>query len=194
VANGFSDPVFRQQFKERHGLEVEEDQGRAAAEWTKTIFPGNDHSWDDIRFLQRHWRGPIVLKGIQSVGDAQKAMEAGVQGVVVSSHGGRQVDGAPGSLSCLPAIVDAVGDAIDVFFDSGIRTGADIAKALALGAKAVLVGRPYVYGLTLGGEEGVSHILRALCGDLDLTLHLAGIKSVSKEDLNRSILVREDGM
>jgi lactate 2-monooxygenase len=121
-------------------------------------------------------------------------MEVGVQGIVVSSHGGRQVDGAAGSLSCLPAIVDAVGDAMDVFFDSGIRSGADITKALALGAKAVLIGRPYVYGLTLGGEEGVKHVLRALCGELDLTLHLAGIRSVAKEDLNRSVLVREDDM
>jgi isopentenyl diphosphate isomerase/L-lactate dehydrogenase-like FMN-dependent dehydrogenase len=113
---------------------------------------------------------------------------------VVSNHGGRQVDGGVGSLGVLPGIVDAVGDKLDVFFDSGVCTRADVAKAVALGAKMVLVGRPYTYGLVLGGEEGVTHTLRALCGDLDLTLHLAGIKSISKEHLNRSVLVREDSL
>ncbi|ETI27218.1 hypothetical protein G647_09901 [Cladophialophora carrionii CBS 160.54] len=194
VAVGFSDPGFREQFRDKHGIEVEEDQGKAAAEWTRTIFPGMSHSWDDVKFLQKHWDGPIVLKGIQTTQDALMAAEIGVQGIVVSNHGGRQVDGGVGSLSVLPGIVDAVEDKLEVIFDSGIRTGADIAKAVALGAKMVLVGRPYTYGLVLGGEEGVTHTLRALCGDLDLTLHLAGIKSVSKEHLNRSVLVREDGL
>lgn len=119
-------------------------------------------------------------------------MEFGLQGIVVSNHGGRQVDGGVGSLSVLPRIVDAVGGEIDVLFDSGIRCGADIAKAIALGAQACLVGRPYVYGLTLGGEEGVSHVLKSLLGDLELTLHLAGIESADPKHLNRDVLVRED--
>jgi isopentenyl diphosphate isomerase/L-lactate dehydrogenase-like FMN-dependent dehydrogenase len=192
VAIGFSDPVFRSHFKSKHGVEIEEDYHAAAAEWTKTIFPSFSHSWEDIKFLQEHWQGPIVLKGIQSVADAKKAVEAGVSGIVVSNHGGRQVDGGVSSLGMLPRIVDAVGDKIDIFFDSGVRCGADIAKALALGAKMVCVGRPYVYGLALGGEEGVSHVLKSLVGDLELTLHLAGIESARPEHLNRDVLIRED--
>lgn len=124
--------------------------------------------------------------------DAKKAVEYGLQGIVVSNHGGRQVDGGVGSLSVLPRIVDAVGGKIDILFDSGIRCGADIAKAMALGARACLVGRPYVYGLALGGEEGVSHVLKSLLGDLELTLHLAGIESADPKHLNRDVLVRED--
>lgn len=190
VALGFSDPIFRQQFWERHGKDVEDDMGTAAAEWTRTIFPGTSHSWEDLKFLKKHWDGPIVLKGIQTVRDAEQAVEAGVQGIVVSNHGGRQQDGGVGSLDVLPEIVDAVGDRLEVIFDSGVRTGADIARALALGAKMVLIGRPYVYGLGIAGEAGVSHVLRSLCGDLGLTLHLAGVPSSSPEYLNRSVLRR----
>ena len=109
----------------------------AAAEWTRTVFPSFSHGWEDVKFLQENWKGPIVLKGVQSVADAQKCVDIGVQGIVVSNHGGRQADGGNGSLGVLPKIVDAVGDKLDVFFDSGIRCGADIAKALALGAKMV---------------------------------------------------------
>ncbi|PVI01640.1 L-lactate dehydrogenase [Periconia macrospinosa] len=179
VALGFSDPVFRGQFKERHGVEVEEKMGTAAAEWMKIMFNGFSHSLDDVKFLQEHWDGPIVLKGIQSVADAKACKDLGVQGIVVSNHGGRQQDGGNSSLGVLPYIVDAVGDALTVFFDSGVRCGADIAKALALGADCVLIGRPYVYGLVLGGEGGVDHVLKSLVGELELTLHLAGIPSGS---------------
>jgi isopentenyl diphosphate isomerase/L-lactate dehydrogenase-like FMN-dependent dehydrogenase len=194
VEVGITDPVFRQQFKERHGVEVEDKMDTAAPEWMRTIFPGENHSWEDIAFLQKHWDGPIVLKGIQSIADARKAMEVGVQGIVVSNHGGRQLDGGNSSLAVLPWIVDAVGENLTVFFDSGIQCGADIAKAMALGADCVLVGRPYVYGLALGGEKGVEHVLKSLVGELELTLHLSGIKSVGKEDLNRGLLVREEGL
>ncbi|KAK7920214.1 FMN dependent dehydrogenase [Apiospora marii] len=194
VAIGMTDPVFRATFKEKHGCEVEEDMGAAVAEWTRTVFPGMSHTWEDIQFLQKHWKGPIVLKGIQTVEDARQAVAAGVQGIVVSNHGGRQTDGGNSSLGVLPRIVDAVGDQLDIFFDSGIRCGADIAKALALGAKCCLVGRPYVYGLALGGEEGVSHVLKSMLGDLELTLHLAGIPSSSPKDLNRSVLVKESDL
>lgn len=190
VELGFTDPVFRRQFRERHQKEVEEDVGTAAAEWARTIFPGTSHSWEDLQLLRKHWDGPIVLKGIQTVQDAQRAVDAGIQGIVVSNHGGRQQDGGIGSLDMLPEIAEATKDKLEIIFDSGIRSGADIAKALALGAKMVLIGRPYVYGLAIGGEDGVSHVLRSLLGDLELTLHLAGISSVSPETLNEKVLRR----
>ena len=194
VESGLTDPVFRKQFKERHGVEVEENLDIAAPEWMRTIFPGMSKGWEDIKFLQEHWDGPIILKGIQTVADARKAVEVGVQGIVVSNHGGRQQDGGNSSLGMLPHIKDAVGDNLSIFFDSGVGSGADIAKAMALGADCVLIGRPYVYGLALGGEQGVAHVLKSLVGELELTLHLSGIPSVSKKDLNRSVLVREDDL
>ena len=192
VAIGFTDPVFRSQFKSKYGIEVEDDMHTAAAEWTGTIFPALSHGWEDLSFLREHWDGPIILKGIQTVQDAKKCAELGLQGIVVSNHGGRQVDGGVSSLGVLPRIVDAVGHKLEIFFDSGIRAGADIAKALALGARTCLIGRPYIYGLALGGEAGVSHVLKSLLGDLELTLHLAGIESASPTHLNRSVLERED--
>lgn len=115
-----------------------------------------------------------------------------IQAIIVSNHGGRQVDGGVSSLGMLPRIVDAVGDKIDILFDSGIRAGADIAKAMALGARMCLIGRPYIYGLVIGGQEGVSHVLKSLLGDFELTLHLAGIPSADPAHLNRSVLERED--
>jgi lactate 2-monooxygenase len=172
VAIPFSDPAFRA------GLDKspEEDLASAIMRWVP-MFTGTDKSWDQLSFLREHWDGPIVLKGIQHVDDARKAVESGVDGIVVSNHGGRQVDGAVASLEVLPEIVRAVGEDIDVLFDSGIRTGADIVKALALGAKAVLVGRPYAYGLAHGGQVGVRHVLRGLLADFDLTLGLSGYRS-----------------
>lgn len=110
------------------------------------------HSWDQIALLKKHWDGPVVLKGIQHPEDAKLAVEYGVDGIIVSNHGGRQLDGAVGSLEMLPEIVEAVGDKLTVLFDSGIRTGVDIIKALSLGAKAVFVGRPAIYGLAVGGK------------------------------------------
>ncbi|SMD19226.1 lactate 2-monooxygenase [Lentzea albidocapillata] len=168
----FSDPVFRA------GLQKspEEDLPMAILRWVQ-LFTGTDKSWDQLAFLREHWDGPIVLKGIQHPEDARKAVEYGMDGVVVSNHGGRQVDGAVGSLDALPSIVEAVGEQVDVLFDSGIRTGADIVKALALGAKAVMVGRPFVYGLAHGGQVGVRHVLRSLLADFDLTLGLSGHRS-----------------
>ena len=192
VELGFTDPVFQKHFQDKHGKSIDEDKSAAAAEWTRTVFPGYSHGWEDVKFLKQHWDGPIVLKGIQTVEDALKCVEVGVHGIVVSNHGGRQQDGGVSSLGMLPRIVDAVRDELEIFFDSGIRCGADIAKALALGAKCCLIGRPYVYGLALGGEDGVSHVLKALIGDLDLTLHLSGIPSVSRDVLNTKVLLREE--
>ncbi len=168
----FSDPAFLA------GLEKspEEDLISAVLRWV-AMFTGTDHTWDRLPFLREHWDGPIVLKGIQHADDARRAADAGMDGVVVSNHGGRQVDGAVASLDMLPAVAEAVGDRLEVLFDSGVRTGADVLKALALGAKAVLVGRPFAYGLAHGGEEGVRHVLRSLLADLDLTLGLSGHRS-----------------
>ncbi|RAJ58268.1 isopentenyl diphosphate isomerase/L-lactate dehydrogenase-like FMN-dependent dehydrogenase [Streptomyces sp. Amel2xB2] len=165
----FSDPAFRA------GLEKppEEELIAAVLRWVP-MFTGTDRSWDQLPFLREHWDGPIVLKGVLHPDDARRAADAGMDGIVVSNHGGRQVDGAIASLDALPSVVEAVGDRLDVLFDSGVRTGADVLKALALGARAVLVGRPYAYGLAHGGEEGVLHVLRSLLADLDLTLGLSG--------------------
>jgi len=139
---GFSDPVFRRKFSEKHpDMAVEDDIFLASREWEGFVFSGAAHTWDQLELLKREWDGPIVLKGIQHVEDAKMAVEAGVQGIIVSNHGGRQCDGAIGSLEVLPEIVDAVGDKVTVLFDSGIRTGVDIIKALCLGAKGVLLGR-----------------------------------------------------
>jgi lactate 2-monooxygenase len=172
VAIPFSDPTFRA------GLTKppEEDLPAAILRWIG-MFTGTDHAWTQLGFLREHWDGPILLKGIQHPDDARRAADAGVQGVVVSNHGGRQVDGAVASLDMLPDVVAAVGDHLEVLFDSGIRTGADIVKALALGARAVLLGRPYAWGLAHAGQPGVAHVLRSVLADFDLTLGLAGYRT-----------------
>ncbi|MFD4255618.1 lactate 2-monooxygenase [Amycolatopsis thermoflava] len=184
LATPLSDPAFRALLEKA----PEDDMPSAILRWV-SLFTGTDHSWNQLPFLREHWDGPIVLKGIQHPDDARRAVDAGMDGIVVSNHGGRQVDGAIGSLEALPPIASAVGDRIEVLFDSGVRTGADILKALALGAKAVLVGRPWVYGLGHAGEDGVRHVLRSLLADLDLTLGLTGHRSVGElgpESLQRS--------
>jgi lactate 2-monooxygenase len=183
VQNYLSDPGFQA------GLSslVDEDPGAAILRYTQ-IFGDLSLTWDDVPFLREHWHGPIVLKGVLSAADALRAAEAGVDGIVVSNHGGRQVDGAIAALDALPAIAQAVGSRLTVLFDSGIRGGADMLKALALGARAVLIGRPYVYGLALGGEAGVRHVLRALRNDFELTMRLAGAASLA--DLGSDFLQR----
>jgi lactate 2-monooxygenase len=183
TANSFSDPAFRAALAKP----PEEDQTAAILHWIP-MFTGTDKRWDQLPFLREHWDGPIVLKGIQHVDDARRACDAGMDGLVVSNHGGRQVDGAIGSLDALPEIAAAVGDRMAVLFDSGIRTGADAVKALALGARAVFVGRPFVYGLGLGGEDGVRHVLRCILADLDLTMALSGNRTLA--DLSADTLRR----
>ncbi|SPT49577.1 lactate 2-monooxygenase [Actinomadura madurae] len=184
VANYFSDPVFQ---KAVGGPVTGANRDTALLHWVAN-FGNPSLTWDDLIFLREHWDGPIALKGIQHPDDARQAVDAGMDGVIVSNHGGRQVDGAVGSLDALPGVVDAVRDQATVLFDSGIRTGSDIAKALALGAKAVLVARPYAYGLALGGQAGVQHVLRCLQAELELTMALSGVKR--PDDLNPDILVR----
>jgi len=175
IQNFLSDPAFQASLAKP----VDEDRDSAILRWSQ-IFGDTSLTWDDLPFLRQHWNGPIVLKGILTVPDALRAAKAGLDGVIVSNHGGRQVDGAIGALDALPEVADAVGSRIAVLFDSGIRGGADIVKALALGAQAVLVGRPYVYGLGLGGEAGVRHVLRALRTDFELTMRLSGFAKLSE--------------
>lgn len=139
--------------------------------------------WDDLERLRAMTRLPIVLKGVLHRDDAQHALDAGVDGIIVSNHGGRQVDGAIAALDALPAVVELVGGRVPVLFDSGIRTGADVFRAIALGATAVCLGRPYAYGLAVAGEVGVREVLRNVLAELDLTMGLAGCRSVA--DLRR---------
>jgi lactate 2-monooxygenase len=188
-AIGFSDPVVRRKFAEQNdGDSVDDNVLQASRYWLSEAFPAQSHSWEDLELLRKHWDGPILLKGIQSVQDATLAVRHGMDGIIVSNHGGRQLDGAIGSLDVLPEIVDAVGQRTTVLFDSGIRTGVDIIKALALGAEAVLVGRPVIYGLGIAGREGARHVLAGLLADLDTSMGLAGLQTL--KDVNRAILRR----
>lgn len=177
IQNYLSDPAFQA----GQPTPVDDDLQTAILRYTQ-MFGDLSLTWADIPFLRERWNGPIVLKGILSVGDARRARQAGVQGIVVSNHGGRQVDGAIAALDALPAVARSVGSDLAVLFDGGIRGGADMLKALALGAQAVLLGRPYVYGLALGGEAGVRHVLRALRTDFELTMRLAGLATLSELD------------
>jgi isopentenyl diphosphate isomerase/L-lactate dehydrogenase-like FMN-dependent dehydrogenase len=143
-------------------------------------------TWDDLAWLRDRTSLPILLKGILHPDDAREAARRGVDGIVVSNHGGRQVDGAIAALDALPGVVEAAGDDLAVLFDSGVRSGADVVKALALGADAVLLGRPYIWGLALDGQGGVETVLRMLLAELDLTLALSGYASLA--ELDRSAL------
>jgi L-lactate dehydrogenase (cytochrome) len=176
IANYTSDPVFM--------ADVSTEQ-EAVLKFVR-VFNNPTLTWDDLAWLRARTSLPVVLKGIQHPDDLRRAVDAGVQGVVCSNHGGRQVDGALGSLDALPGLTDL--DLLPVLFDSGVRTGADVAKALALGAAAVLLGRPYVHGLALAGADGVEHVLRCLLGDLDLQVGLSGHASAS--ELSRESVVR----
>jgi lactate 2-monooxygenase len=161
---------------------------RAAARLFMDLFPRPSLNWDDVDFLRASTKLPILLKGILHPDDARRALDHGVDGIVVSNHGGRQVDGSLASLDALAAVVDAVGGRVPVLLDSGVRGGADIFKALALGARAVLIGRPYCYGLAIAGSAGVLDVIRNLHADFDLTLGLAGCASVA--DIGPERLVR----
>jgi lactate 2-monooxygenase len=185
VANYFSDPVFRAAL----ARPPEEDPGPAIGHWALQ-FSNPTVTWADLAWLREQTELPIVLKGILHEDDARRARESGVDGLIVSNHGGRQVDGSIAALDALPAVREAVGEDFAVLFDSGIRTGADVFKALALGADAVCLGRPFVWGLALGGQAGVEAVLRCLLGELDLTLALSGYTTIAQ--VARAALRRSD--
>ena len=177
IAQYLSDPVFQS------GLEKppEEDIGAAVGHFLG-VFANPGLTWDRLDWLRGTTSLPVVVKGILHPDDAREARERGVDAIVVSNHGGRQIDGAIASLDALPPILDAAGDGMAVLLDSGIRSGADVFKALALGADAVLVGRPYLWGLALGGQKGVETVLRGLLAELDLTMTLSGFTRASEID------------
>jgi len=175
IANYLTDPVFRSHLS----VPPEEDARPAIQHWSE-VFGNPSLTWTDLPFLREATSLPIVLKGIQHPDDARRAIEAGVNGIIVSNHGGRQVDGAIGSFDALPGVVEAVGGRIPVLFDGGIRGGADALKALAVGAKAVLLGRPYAYALGIGGSEALTAYLRGFLADLEITMGLCGLKRPSE--------------
>jgi lactate 2-monooxygenase len=181
IAQYLSDPVFKS------GLEKqpEEDIGAAVGHFL-SVFANPALTWERLEWLRGTTSLPIVIKGILHPDDAAEARERGVDAIVVSNHGGRQIDGAIASLEALPSIVDAVGDGMTILLDSGIRSGADVFKALALGAAGVLVGRPYLWGLALDGQNGVETVLRCILAELDLTMALSSCTELG--DLDSSLL------
>ncbi|KAI8934704.1 hypothetical protein NX059_008393 [Plenodomus lindquistii] len=214
---GFSDPVFQRMYAEEQAKDTRSTAEKISEIWqilkrpgsiggaakvlthagvikkamffTSLVASGNYRDWNDLQILRRYWDGPIVLKGIQTVEDAHRAIEHGMDGIIVSNHGGRQLDGAVASIDALAEIgadEKVKNSGLTVLFDSGIRTGSDVLKAIALGAKAVLVGRPYIYGLAMGGEEGVKHVLNCMLADTDNSLANLGKKSTA--EINRDDL------
>jgi lactate 2-monooxygenase len=169
IANYLSDPVFRAALS----APPEEDMAGAVRHFL-AVFSDPSVTWANLAFLRENTTLPIVLKGIVHPDDARRAADHGIDGILVSNHGGRQVDGAIGALDALPGVVDAVAGALPVLFDSGVRTAADAFVALALGARAVLLGRPYVWALSVAGEAGVAELLRNFLAELDLTFALSG--------------------
>jgi L-lactate dehydrogenase (cytochrome) len=157
------------------------------AQWTNSQFDPA-LSWKDVEWVRSLWSGKLILKGILDVEDAKTAAKTGASALVVSNHGGRQLDGAPSSISALPKIAEAVGAQIEVMFDGGIRSGHDVLRALALGARSCMIGRSYVYGLGAGGEDGVSKAIEILAGELDVAMALTGTKRVG--DIDRRVIAQ----
>jgi isopentenyl diphosphate isomerase/L-lactate dehydrogenase-like FMN-dependent dehydrogenase len=183
--NYLEDPVFQELLE----VTPEENMQAAIGQWAWQ-FANPSVTWEDLAWLRECTKLPIVLKGIVHPDDARLAVEHGMDGVLVSNHGGRQVDGAIGALDALPEVVEAVNGRCEVLFDSGIRSGADALKALALGARAVLLGRPYIWGLALGGADGVAEVLRSFLADLDLAMALSGYANI--DEVDTSALVAQD--
>lgn len=183
LINFINDPVFQSRLEKS----PEEDMDKTIEFFFKNIV-NPKLNWEDLAFLKENTNLPIILKGIVNPLDAALALEYGVDGIVVSNHGARQLDGAIGTMDALPKICDVVQGRIPVFMDSGIRTASDIIKALALGADSVLIGRPYIYGLTLGGKEGVKQTIQNLLAELNSNLALTGVSNINQ--LNRSFLTK----
>ena len=159
-------------------------------EWTASQFDPR-LNWEDVAKIRKLWGGPLILKGIMDAGDAKKAADSGADAIIVSNHGGRQLDGAPSAIRALPAILDAVGDRIEVHLDSGIRSGQDVLKAVAMGARGTYVGRAYIYGLGALGEAGVTTALELIHKELDLSMAFCGHRNIS--DVTRDILLVPKG-
>jgi lactate 2-monooxygenase len=181
LANYFTDPVFRALL----GQDPADDVATAIGTWARLF--GNPLTWDDLPWLRSLTTLPLLVKGICHPDDARRAKDGGVDGIYCSNHGGRQADGGLSALDCLPAVVDAA-DGLPVLFDSGVRSGADVIKALALGATAVAVGRPYAYGLAIGGTDGIIHVLRSILAEADLIMAVDGYPALA--DLTRDSLRR----
>jgi L-lactate dehydrogenase (cytochrome) len=148
-------------------------------------------SWKDVEWIKSLWPGKLILKGILDIEDARIAVKTGAAALVVSNHGGRQLDGAPSSISALPPIVDALGSEIEIMFDGGIRSGQDIARALALGARSCMSGRAYIYGLGAGGQAGVARAIEIMRNELDTTMALMGATKVG--DIDRRMITQLAG-
>jgi lactate 2-monooxygenase len=185
IRNYFEDDAFCDRLEDDPWADPE-----ASLESFIDCFGDASLTWDDLSFLREHTDLPILLKGVLHPDDATRAIECGMDGLIVSNHGGRQVDGAVPALEALPEIAEAVGDDVPVLFDSGIRRGSDAVRAIALGADAVLLGRPYAYGLGIGGADGVEAVLRNFLADLDLTVGLSGRASI--DELDRSTIRRAE--
>ncbi|KAG9495027.1 hypothetical protein J7337_013256 [Fusarium musae] len=189
--SGFSAyPVFQKRLAE-HGIDPKKQPAEAGAFWIDNVWHGRAWSWEKAVWAREKWQEisggkPFLIKGIQHVDDAEMAADLGFEGIVVSNHAGRQVDGAIGSLDALGQIADRVGDRIVVTFDSGVRGAADIVKALALGAKFVFIGRLWIWGLSIMGEHGVRHVLKGLLADLDILMNVVGLNKV--EDIDKSFI------
>ena len=160
------------------------------AEWTAGQFDPT-LSWDDVRDLRRLWDGKVIIKGVMDVADALKAVDIGADAIIVSNHGGRQLDGAPSSVAALTPIVDAVGNSCEVWMDGGIRSGQDVLRAMALGAKGTMIGRAFLYGLAAGGKPGVQKVLEIIRKELDLTMAFCGHRHIDEVDAD--ILLRRQG-
>lgn len=185
IAQYLSDPVFRRMLPA-----TPEDDPLAAIALFMRIYTNPATGWADLPRLRAMTRLPILLKGLLHPDDARRASDAGMDGIIVSNHGGRQVDGAIGAVDALDGISQAVAGRIPLLFDSGVRGGADMFRALALGATAVLLGRPYIYGLAVAGEAGVRAVIRNLLAEFDLTMALAGCRTIAEIDRDRIVAAR----
>jgi len=178
----------RKTFGNLHGRIAGTEHLRSYMEWIHSQFDQTLH-WDDVAWVREQWPGKLILKGILDVDDARQAVKTGASAIVVSNHGGRQLDGAPSAISMLPRIADAVGSDIEILFDSGIRSGQDVFRALALGARAVLIGRPVLWGLSSAGQHGAEETILALLEEMASTMALAGMRSVAEVSRDRMISV-----